>query len=169
MPRVCLLSCLLLFSWVPVVSGPVFSWVVLVSRLLLLSREPLGSWVPFCLGCCFAANVTGAAGVSVATRVLYSSLGESVMGADSIIGVALSQVPMVSQVAQLPWVCSSCHECHGCHWALGCHSCLACYCCLCVMGAAGVSGATLSLVAALATSVTGEALASTKRYLRCHS
>ena len=78
-----------------------------VAALVLDSRCVLGSH--FCPGCHFAVNVLGVAGVSVAYHVLVSALGMSNTDADSITGVALSRVLMVSQVPLLSWVCNSCH------------------------------------------------------------
>ena len=60
-----------------------------------------------CHGCHFVMVVMGTAAVSLAFRFLCSALRGSLTGATSIIGVALSQVPPVSPVLLLPWVCSS--------------------------------------------------------------
>ena len=61
---------------------------VSVAALVLGAAGFLGPSFALCVS---AANITGAAHVSVAARVLGSALGASITGSDSTIGVALSQ------------------------------------------------------------------------------
>lgn len=111
---------------------------------------PAFPWVPL------YTNVTGIDVVSIADCVLGSALGASITDADSIIGVALSQMPLVSQVPYCNGFATLDASVTRLLLGLRCCSCLVRHCCLCLMGAAGVSCATLALGAALVLGATGE-------------